>query len=204
MNCSENLLEAWLDDELDAPERAAVERHIEGCPACAAACARLRAQKARIKAEAPYRRAPASLRESIRGALRQADAPVSETRWRAIAIAASLLLAVSAGWNVLQLRPRAEEARTAAALAGSVLDDHLRSLAAASLVDVPSSDRHTVKPWFAGNLFTWPAAAGEGGERKAERDGYNLLHWTNGNMTYWAVSDAAAEELQKLRGLYAK
>lgn len=247
MNCSEYLLEAWLDDELDAPERAAVESHVEGCPACAAAYARLRAQRAHIQAEAHYHRAPAGLRESIQGALRQADAPVRETRWRALAIAASLLLAASAGWNVLQLRPRAEEARAAAALAGSVLDDHLRSLAAASLVDVPSSDRHTVKPWFAGkldfspevkdlaadgfplvggridylagrrvaalvyrrrqhvvNLFTWPAAPADGGEKKAERDGYNLLHWTSGNMTYLAVSDVAPEELQKLRELYAR
>jgi len=242
MNCSQNLLEAWLDGELDAPERAAVERHVEGCPACAAALARLRDQKARIKADAPYYRAPADLRQSIRGVLRRADTPVREIRWRALAMAASLLLALSAGWNVLQLRPR-----EAPALAAGVLDDHLRSLAAASLVDVPSSDRHTVKPWFAGkldfspevkdlaadgfplvggrvdylagrrvaalvyrrrqhvvNLFTWPAATGEGGGRKAERDGYNLLNWTNGSMTYWAVSDAVAEELQKLRELYAK
>ena len=145
MNCSRDLVEAWLDEELDPGGAAAIARHIEECSDCAQISARLREQKSRIRAEAPYYRAPADLRESIRGALRRSDMPAREKHWRAIAIAACVLLALSVVWSVLRT-PRAPQ------LAESVLDDHIRSLISGHTVDVPSSDRHTVKPWFAGKL----------------------------------------------------
>ena len=52
------------------------------------------------------------------------------------------------------------------------------------------------------NLFTWPEATSPGGETRIARNGYHLLHWSQGGMTYWAVSDAAAAELEQLRELY--
>jgi len=30
------------------------------------------------------------------------------------------------------------------------------------------------------------------------RQGYNMLHWTQSGMTYWAVSDLNSSELQEL------
>jgi anti-sigma factor RsiW len=69
--------------------------------------------------------------------------------WRWLAIAAALLLAVSAAWNVALFRSRSSGADL---IAESVLSSHVRSLMGAHLLDVPSSDRHTVKPWFNGKL----------------------------------------------------
>jgi len=246
MNCSRDLIEAHLDEELDAAQGAEVERHLAACPDCSAACTRLREQKAGIRASAPYYNAPPELRQSVREALRHAAAseakpPVRETPWRWLAITASLLLAVSASWNLLQLRPRAAES----SLVEGVVASHIRSLIGTHLVDVLSSDQHTVKPWFAGkldfapdvknfeaegfplaggrvdylagrrvaaliyhrrqhviNLFTWPAGSSPAGANRISRDGYNLVHWTDGPMTYWAVSDVSAPELDRFRRLY--
>jgi anti-sigma factor RsiW len=45
------------------------------------------------------------------------------------------------------------------------------------------------------NLFIWPSSAGDSRAPKATYDGYSLVHWTGGGLTYWAVTDAAASEL---------
>ena len=52
------------------------------------------------------------------------------------------------------------------------------------------------------NLYIWPA-----GQRNAtaevfgERQGYNLLHWTNSGMNYWAISDLNPVELREFARL---
>jgi anti-sigma factor RsiW len=246
MNCPVDRIEAYLDEELDAAQIAEMERHLADCADCSAALAGLREQKRRIQAEAPYYDAPPGLERSLREALREeaehdARPALREMPWRWMAIAASVLLAASVCWNVLQWRSRTPRND----IAEAVLAAHLRSLLGEHLLDVPSSDRHAVKPWFAGrldfspevrdlaaegfplaggrveylagrrvaalifrrrqhtiNLFTWPDVS-SGGETRLARDGYNLLQWTEGGMTYWAVSDVAAADLERLRELYA-
>jgi anti-sigma factor RsiW len=239
MNCSADLLQAYLDDELDTAQRLSVEDHIGGCSQCSESWARMREQKAAIRAAAPHYAAPSELRNSVRRALRgeiEAQPSSRQVPWRMLAVAASLLLAVSVTWNVIQLGTHN------AALADGVVSSHVRSLLASHLIDVPSSDQHTVKPWFAGqldfspvvkdlgaegfvlaggrvdylngrrvaalvyrrrlhviNLFTWPADLGEG---KISRDGYNVVHWTSGGMTYWAVSEVSLPDLERLRQAY--
>ncbi|MBO0727073.1 MAG: anti-sigma factor, partial [Blastocatellia bacterium] len=48
------------------------------------------------------------------------------------------------------------------------------------------------------NLFIWPStSAGDVEERPEARQGYHLIHWTMAGMTYWAVSDLNAGELQE-------
>ena len=49
------------------------------------------------------------------------------------------------------------------------------------------------------NLFTWRSGGGaDSGPSVDERDGYNLVHWTQNGMTLWAISDLEAGELREL------
>jgi anti-sigma factor RsiW len=61
------------------------------------------------------------------------------------------------------------------------------------------ADRHVI------NLFTWPAAytpdASGPKPVASTQQGFHLLHWTKGGMTYWAVSDAGEERLRQLARL---
>lgn len=248
MNCSGELIEAYMDEELDAGLKAAVEEHLSTCRDCSEALARLREQKAGIKLAAPYYTAPVPVERAVREALRRAAAEEAgakrpDTNWRWLAIAASVLLAMSLAWNLSGLRPRAAENDV---VAQGVLSDHIRSLMGEHLLDVPSTDQHTVKPWFNGkvdfspdvkdfaadgfplvggrldylmnrtvaalvyrrrqhviNLFTWPSDSAAV-EDHFSRNGYNVIRWTHGGMTYWAVSDLNLNELEQFRDLYRK
>ena len=46
------------------------------------------------------------------------------------------------------------------------------------------------------NVFIWPATK-DGGQKTAIRQGYNLFHWSQSHMTYWAVSDVNSAELRE-------
>jgi anti-sigma factor RsiW len=157
MNCisSRELLGAYLDEELDAGPQTQVQTHLAACDACSDAYARLLERQADIRSYAPRYEAPAVLLASVRAALLFEAA--NETRaglktnknWAWLAIAASILLCVSVGSNLALLRSRTPERDL---LAENLLSSHVRSLIGTHLVDVPSSDQHTVKPWFNGKL----------------------------------------------------
>jgi anti-sigma factor RsiW len=51
------------------------------------------------------------------------------------------------------------------------------------------------------NLFIWPGSGGLGPDEAKPGDGYTLLHWTRGGMTFWAVSDVNERDLQTFRQL---
>ena len=165
MTCSHELLQAWLDEELDAAQAGAVEQHVAKCAECAGEMAQLRRQRAEIRAAAPYYNAPGGQRDAVTAALRgraeRERRAAGGWAWRWVAVAACVLLAASATWNVARWRAGTAENT----VADAVLSNHIRSLLAAHLVDVPSSDQHTVKPWFAGKLDFAPVVkdlAGEG------------------------------------------
>ncbi len=161
------LIAGHLDRELDPVHDLEVAQHIEGCAACAREFATAQAAASRVGAGDALRfAAPPALRARVAAALsRERGGDARASRWLgrgvrvAIPLAAATLLLVA-------LAPRLWRGVSSDdMLERELVADHVRSLMASHLADVASSDRHTVKPWFAGKLdFSPPvddlAAAG--------------------------------------------
>jgi anti-sigma factor RsiW len=71
VNCARlnQVLDAWLDGELDRATNADLSRHVSGCPACAALRTERISLIQTLRNAAPYYRAPAALRSRVRDAL---------------------------------------------------------------------------------------------------------------------------------------
>jgi anti-sigma factor RsiW len=154
MNCSsvESLLAATLDGELDPHQQFQIHEHLESCASCTTAYAKLQQLQEDIRHESPYHRAPAPLRQSVLTSIRgtsNSRARHAELPWKWIAIAASILLVLSIGTNVLLSK---RDTFGSQLIAQEIMSEHVRSLLTNHQVDIISSDRHTVKPWFGGKL----------------------------------------------------
>jgi len=148
----QELIHGYVDGELDLVRNLEMERHFHDCPACSGAHERLRTMRSAIAASAPYFRPPSGLEGRLRSRLREAaevDArpPRARHTWQWVAIAAAAVLIAA-----LSITVATRHASGADLLAQDVLGSHVRSLMAAHLTDVPSTDQHTVKPWFNGKL----------------------------------------------------
>jgi anti-sigma factor RsiW len=150
----ELLLHALADGELDAGNAAELEAHVAGCPACAAELAEIREVKARLAATPAAYAAPGSLHARLDAALAEAAAPPERRRLGAEAwVMSGAIGALAASLALATLIP------TGMSIEGQLIDAQARSLEAQHLVDVETSDRHTVKPWFNGKLDFAPPVA---------------------------------------------
>jgi anti-sigma factor RsiW len=166
------LLNAYLDDELDAASVLDVERRVESDAALKTELARLKelrdafsahvskdrasdAFRARIAAIADpavkARPASVAIMRSKLPARLQAPPGARRTDWRQMAAAAAIAAILASLGTYAGLQQSTSGGQIAEIVAG-----HQRALLATAPFDVASSDRHTVKPWFDSKLAVSP------------------------------------------------
>jgi anti-sigma factor RsiW len=149
-------LDACLDGELDSGQMRELDRHLRECPGCAADALRRLQWKRVIHAAGQCYAPNSALRERIQESISLAKP--AWWHWRpAFAVTAAVLL-LFAGARIFQqeiVQPKKHLVQLSR-IVGELADLHVSTLASANPVDVVSSDRHNVKPWFAGKIpFTF-------------------------------------------------
>jgi anti-sigma factor RsiW len=140
------LLHAYLDGELDPATTIATRAAIESDPRLAAELAAAAALQRTLRARFPREAPPDALVARI-SAIRGNHARWSRPSWTALA--ACVLLAVSLSSSLTWLTSRAG---TDDRVIAAAVDSHLRSLIASKPMEVTTSERHVIKPWFNGRI----------------------------------------------------
>ena len=152
MNCAESqlLLHGHADGELDVAKSLELEGHLKTCTTCATQQNSIHSLKKALGDSALRYSAPVSLREEVRRmAGRSGDATMrnifqSLQFWRSLAFGATAFALF-----VILFRPGISDRGQ---LLKEAVNNHYRSLLVSHLIDVASSDQHTVKPWFTGKV----------------------------------------------------
>jgi anti-sigma factor RsiW len=144
-------IHAYLDGELDPTNALAVEKRMAIDPALAAECERIEALQRLMREHLPREAPPLGLRMRVETAvgIRRPRTQFAHTQfsWRALAASIALTAVVaSSATSMLQVSSQSDMVRD------GIVDAHIRSLMASQPIDVASSDRHTVKPWFNGRI----------------------------------------------------
>jgi len=142
-------LDTYLDGELPEEEMREFDAHVRGCPSCSAD-ALTRVQMKRAILLAGKRFTPSA---EFRKRIQQGVAPQPQRsfglsfglRW---ALAAAAVILVIGMLTISYVSSRSGRDQ----IYSEVADLHVAALASSSPVDVVSTDRHTVKPWFQGKI----------------------------------------------------
>jgi anti-sigma factor RsiW len=138
-------LDTYLDGELPAEEMRSFDAHVRGCPSCSAD-ALTRVQMKRAIQSAGKRYTPST---DFRKRMQQKIAAKPQRRvalgWM---FAAAAVILVAGTFTSVYLGTRSGRDQVFSEIA----DLHVETLASSSPVDVISTDRHTVKPWFQGKI----------------------------------------------------
>lgn len=141
------LLQAELDGELDAAAAAVLAEHRASCPVCRRNASAIMAARQALQHATYHRAGPELLRAAADrlGAARPQPGRRTSFPWRGLttfgagaALAAAILL------TLLPLG--------GPDIVAALVDDHVRALQPGHLLDVVSTNQHTVKPWFDGRL----------------------------------------------------
>ena len=144
-------LDAYVDESCTPEQLAGIEDHLQNCPACAAeTLSRLQWKRAtRAAAAARFLPSP-EFRLRLEKAVQKSRKPLWRTAWIPGVAAALALVLIAISVTVFTRHQSREQALA------ELLDLHVATLASVNPVDVVSTDRHTVKPWFQGKLpFTF-------------------------------------------------
>ena len=158
MKCNDAapLIAAYADGETNAARSRRIRDHLASCPQCAAMHDELLALRAHIKSEVPRYSAPPALRARVLASLdvaRQAERARSGIwldRWRwlaggALAGCTATVLAWLVGTTIIDWRVNED-------VAVEAVTSHVRATLGNHLIQVASSNQHTVKPWLSSRL----------------------------------------------------
>jgi anti-sigma factor RsiW len=155
------MLHALIDGELDAGHARDVEAHVAGCAGCTEKFAAFRSMHEVMSAAPLKETAPAHLRNRVEAlmatpasrvvSIRQFMQPTRRSFFGGFAMGSVLSAAAAASLILTVIRRDQEQTITE-----EVVSAHIRSLQAGHLMDVETSDRHTVKPWFNGRVDVAP------------------------------------------------
>lgn len=170
-------LDTYLDGELPAPEMRDLDSHMRTCPDCATELMHRVQLRRSVQSAGRRYQAPPELRQRVQKRMAGGS---RASAWRIWSTAAAVMATILIAGMVFSYlgRQRMQTQHTFSELA----DLHVATLASSNPVDVVSSDRHTVKPWFQGKLpFTFNLP-------ELQNSGFTLL---GGRVTYMGQSPGA-------------